>query len=430
MSKTKIITLSLNEFEKRFKHPESLLRVTGKEVRKFDKTYSPYKCGSKTYSLELNNYLLRNKKWYYVKEYDTYYNKPRKGGFIWFHNHSKRYKVTTACAAAAVVVACAVAAPLITLHYIDAAQEAAKKWYLRRNWYEYTSEASEEELGVECKIKVNGLDHKVRLIDVDKDVDENGNKVHTTWEFSNLLSDSNGHSLAYQWNDTNNSATANHDYINSTLRKALTGEGNATQFLVAQKGETTWSSTYSNKTVISMIPNNIKRQFKKVKKSVGVKVGDKYEQKEYITNLFILSGHNLCNSYDTDDDVGENVEYSYYSNAKKKEELQKARIINQINDTEIYAPDTVPEIPNGKGQIYQGSIKNYAGFTEKLNDNIYGWRWTSSPKGIDKTYSSYDNKYAWLYYKKDGKVGLVIPENKDGKEEYKLAFPIAPAFCI
>ncbi|MCQ2794948.1 MAG: hypothetical protein MJ214_01900 [Bacilli bacterium] len=69
------------------------------------------------------------------------------------------------------------------------------RWYDYEDWWNYCSngveyeQATEEDIkqGIEVKLTVNGVEHKVRLIDVDKDVDANGNTIHCTFNFLTYL---------------------------------------------------------------------------------------------------------------------------------------------------------------------------------------------------------------------------------------------------
>ncbi|MCQ2792397.1 MAG: hypothetical protein MJ208_02615, partial [Bacilli bacterium] len=127
------------------------------------------------------------------------------------------------------------------------------KWYEDQTYINNLNDADVLEehpdgsIGEVKALIVNGLRHKVRLIGVDKDCTDvakpEDTKIHTTWEFVNLISDSNGYSLAAQWNDTNNIGTVNHEYTESTIHYALNGE-NVNNVLWAQKEATTWSSDY------------------------------------------------------------------------------------------------------------------------------------------------------------------------------------------
>jgi len=221
------------------------------------------------------------------------------------------------------------------------------KWYDDNN---YVANLSESNIGLTRGVMVNNQVHKVRLIGINHDdlADGSGNKAHTTWEFANLISDSNGYSLATQWHDTND-APQNQDFLNSSIRKALTSEGNFTRpsgnnILFATKGETQWNNSYTN-TILSMLPNGLQNQLKLVNKPVGT--GTDYTETTYSDKLFLLSSKEM--GYINANDKGFGETYSYYSGHTT--ETDAIRIKKQVNSEDKAYTNSV-EIPDGKGQIY------------------------------------------------------------------------------
>lgn len=79
-------------------------------------------------------------------------------------------------------------------------------------WWETTSTLTVNDIGKTEVIKINGKDHKVRLIGIDRDTDTNGDKLHTTWEFVNVITNTDGSPLTIGWGGINN-----YSYSNSTL---------------------------------------------------------------------------------------------------------------------------------------------------------------------------------------------------------------------
>lgn len=122
--------------------------------------------------------------------------------------------------------------PLLAASFL-ASCSPAKKWYEHDDWWNYCSngkngeQATADDIGKIVNLTVNKQVHKVRLIDIDHDVlsDDTSKKAHCTFEFSNLLCDETGHSLAMFW-DIMKPMVSNYDFINSEGRKMLDGLGN------------------------------------------------------------------------------------------------------------------------------------------------------------------------------------------------------------
>ncbi len=75
-------------------------------------------------------------------------------------------------------------------------------------------------VGDEKTVEVNGQPHKVRIIGFNQDKDLNNKPIGITFEFVNLISDSNGCSLATLWNEgiKTKLGEASFDYLNSSIR--------------------------------------------------------------------------------------------------------------------------------------------------------------------------------------------------------------------
>jgi len=307
-------------------------------------------------------------------------------------------------------------------------------WYLDTN---YINSLTIDDVGVQRGVIVNTKLHKVRLIGIDHDTISNSTeKAHTTWEFSNIISDSNGDSLAYQWNDTNNESTANDDYINSTIRYALTGEGwdggtseqtKRTLIFVAQKNTTSWSTdpSYKDKTILSMLPTDLTNKLKVVEKTVGIydssiTEGEKYKETTYNDKLFLPSTIELGFTYK--DDKGYGSTYHYYKEAKKLCEV--IRVKKPVNNVEFIVKDKDdPEcikIPSTSAHLFNGDVVNYAGYNRSTDDTLGGSYWVCSP-----------------YFKSDepNEHKLARRCRYDGSFEqpssvYVFARGVAPAFCL
>lgn len=292
--------------------------------------------------------------------------------------------------------------------------EPGKKWYQDEN---YIKGLTVDDVGLLKDVVVNNQTHKVRLIGIDHDVDENGNTIHTTWEFYNLISDDQGEYLGYQWNDMNTGTKANWDYINSSIRFALTGEGNnsgktgekAEEILAARKGQETWDSNYKNKTVLSMLPTDLTSVIKTAKKTVGVKTdagGEEYTQKEFVDKLFLISACEAGYSYDV---TGGGEIYDFYDDYTIT--VDEARYKRQVSDN-TYTKSTL--ILKGKGHSFENNVGNYAGYNwanEFLP--VGGFYWYRSPStGSDNVLTC---------------SSLNAIQDKAGMA---YALGVAPAFCI
>lgn len=275
-------------------------------------------------------------------------------------------------------------------------------------------------IGDEKIMKVNGRDHRVRIIGFDQDVDKNGDNIGITFEFATLISDSDGYSIATQWNDTNSTGSANYNYLDSSVRMALVGEkqekGHILWAQYSNKATTTWSSAYENKTVLNMIENS-NPGFTNIivapKKTVECNKDGTWTDTPIINNsgeydkLFLLSPKEMGNN------ATREGAYAYYQE-KDDTKLKVLRVKKQFNGND--ALRDVPTIPRGSaGQEYQNDVFSFAGYNYSSDNTGGGYSWLRSPHA----YVAY---LAWCVH-------------YDGVLDYygdvcNSAFAVAPAFCI
>jgi len=296
-------------------------------------------------------------------------------------------------------------------------------WITKDNWYELTKNATSDDIGKTATVKVNGVDHLVRLIDIDHDRKTNGKKAHTTWEFVNIISDENGNSISYLWNDKNGTNESgkeiNTDFLNSSIRYALTGQGNnsdnGTTILAGVKGGKDWNNKYKDKTVLSMLPENLVKKIKTVRKSVGT--GTDYLETTFEDKLFLPSAIELGYN-DEYADKGYGKTYAYYKSAEESVDISRNK--KQVNGLIVNNNNIL--IPNDSGQTLSKPICNYAGFNGIINGKLGGKYWLRSPFIPDV--AKYDNNYVW-YCDADGELTSYV----FGKT-YEHAYGVALMFCI
>lgn len=285
-------------------------------------------------------------------------------------------------------------------------------------------------IGMEKEVMVNGIMHKVRLIGIDEDIDNQGNKIHTTWEFANVISDKNGFSLATVWNDVtkDNLDTATSNYLVSTIRKnlvGLVGDERQTSFdwyTINQNKKEEESSIY-NCSIFDMLPSGLKRAIKPAKKVVNIfKVtedGSEWEETDFCDSLFLLTPKEMGYSemymerslhaytyYKADPPYGNNE-----IRVKQQVVGYSARSIRQyteIFDTKYY-----------ESTEHTGSPGiSYAGYNKKSYDG--GYYWLRSPMAAMPS-AERTNDDAWMI----GEYGF-----PSRFYVYNAALNVAPAFCI
>lgn len=257
-------------------------------------------------------------------------------------------------------------------------------------------------------VTVNNQPHEVRIIGFDHDelpvsTNENPQYAGITFEFANLISDSDGNALATQWNDTNTIAGSNYNFLNGSIRQAL-NSSSTSGFLWAQKEATTWSSTYKG-SVLSMLPTDLTDEIKPVKKYVSCYANGQWQ--DTLINddkLFLLSPREMGSNTEYQETEEHTSTYDYYESETStliKTQTNKVRL-----STEYYSL-----IGPSEGQIYQENVQNFAGCNEE--DTYAGTYWLRSPFITD-------NESAWL----------VVDHYFNPRPSYYLAHSVAPAFCI
>ncbi|MCQ2792193.1 MAG: DUF6273 domain-containing protein [Bacilli bacterium] len=289
----------------------------------------------------------------------------------------------------------------------DTPEPQLNRWYTYEDWWNYCSngnvdsEAAIDDVGKIVPLTVNGQVHKVRLIDVDKDVDRNGNKIHTTFEFANLISDENGYSLASLWQDDEDGEDCNFDYLNSTIRKNLVGYGNG-KIMWYEKDSATRSSR--SQSVLDMLPSDLRSVLKIAKKKVNLNTTGSWVETDLRDELFLLSANEMN---EQTPDVEKGNAYEYYKNAKPKE-ADPIRIKQQVKGTDGARIDSLAITDNAYGFGY-----SYAGHNSSTTGEG-GYSWLRSP-GTDVSYDAWIVSTGGRLY-----IGYVC----------NYAFAFAPAFCI
>ena len=245
------------------------------------------------------------------------------------------------------------------------------------------------------------LPHTVRIIGFNKDVDIDNKQIGITFEFANLISDENGYSLASLWQDDADGEDCNFDYLNSTIRKNLTGYGNG-NIMWYEKDSAIQSDR--KKTVLDMLPNDLRSVLKIAKKQVNLKTTGSWIETDLTDELFLLSANEMNEKTDGAE-VGE--AYEYYKNAKPGL-ADPIRIKRQVKGAE--GARTSAQLITGNAF---GSGSSYAGYNS-INADYGGYSWLRSPRT-----SGSDG--AWLV---GGDGGL------NSGYVYGSAFAVAPAFCI
>lgn len=316
---------------------------------------------------------------------------------------------------------CLLVMPLMALSFLASCNNSTP-WYKDTKYLSsLTKEDITKEGGTIKTLKVNGKEHKVRLIGVDEDYTDitkpEETKIHTTWEFVNLISDKNGFSLGVQWNDTNDTNTANHNFNNSTIRNALNGV-NVNNVHWSEKEATSWSTTY-NCSVLDMI-NAENKGFSDVLKNPSKLVSAYNEKKSpeagfedrtINDKLFLLSPREMGYSSSTQE-VGTTT-YTYYQGHTSEKDV--IRIKRQVDESSFFDADMRVKIPysEGSGQLYEGNVGNYAGHNVDESNGGIWWFRSPTTRQSDAAYCCYTS-------------GTCVSKEK----VYSNSFTVAPAFCI
>lgn len=271
-------------------------------------------------------------------------------------------------------------------------------------------------------VKVNGSIHKVKIIGFNQDVDANNKKIGITFEFENLISDEYGYSLATYWQDTDKVAFANFDYMNSTIRASLNGEGHAKAewfqyFYLDDESSKHFSSEYENKSVLSMLPNELTSVLTAPKKYINVYNDDKKEFEEITVNdkLFLLSPKEMgCGDASQEKNTSAYILYEGHS-----EYTDSIRIKHQVSWHSYSRSEPLGDYDlDGAFRSEREKKYTYAGYNDDVRNNG-GDYWLRSPNP-----NKYDGRNAWSVYS-NGKTNY-----QDQIYTYSYAKGIAPAFCI
>lgn len=233
-------------------------------------------------------------------------------------------------------------------------------------------------IGDEKSVTVNEVPHQVRIIDFDHDelstsTSDNPQYAGITFEFTNLISDKNGYSIAAPWNWEDGVESTNYDYLNSNLRKAIDGDGD-TNICWYQKDETTQSSTYT-KSIYEMITGDgLKEVIKSVKKPIALydSTSGEYfvDNDKYITKLFPLSYREMTGEL-SEYAKNEGTTYSFYEFLW---DTNDNRIKYQLKWHEDAL--TEPTIIEHMGDL---DVNSYAGFNNNVENKCGGHLWLRSP---------------------------------------------------
>lgn len=263
-------------------------------------------------------------------------------------------------------------------------------------------------VGEEKTIEVNDIDQKVRIIDFNHDdLMEKEGKAGITFEFVNLLSDSDGYSLATLWDTRQGESTINYDYLKSDLRYALDGKGERNLVRWYKKGST--ASSVSNEKVFDMLPYDLQDYIKPVKKLVGISKPwwRTYDTKDYEAKIFVLTRSEMTTSI-AQHTIKEGTTYQYYID----HDNDSSRIKYQIKGIE--GATSEPEMIYDLGYY----AESYAGYNNPTNDNG-GFYWLTSPCTHRAHIACRVND-----------CGGIDNELENNITIYRTALPIAPAFCI
>lgn len=300
-------------------------------------------------------------------------------------------------------------------------------WYLDTKYLNSLT-VDDVKAGTIQMVKVNGVYHQVRLIGIDHDelADKSGKKAHTTWEFTNVISDKNGYSLATFWNDTATNVPCA-SYLDSTMRYALVGkyEDKKPSFGWYEKESHTKSKKY-NDPVIKMLPSDLVEKIKPVTKKVAIfdKVAGTCTTIDCKDKLFILSSDEMGQPND-ERELETGTLYDYYNNEPSEyTQWDERRIKKQVKGLGKEHVESPADITDG---LFDGPKENIAGYNSSTENCGTGyWLRDIAPKVGFEDYEIVGSAYG-------GSSGGAIcakrsvPGHGDGNE---LAAPIAPAFCL
>lgn len=194
-------------------------------------------------------------------------------------------------------------------------------------------------------VEVNGLNHKVRIIGFNQDKDLEGNSVGITFEFANVITDSNGKAVTTKWNikEPKTNEPNNYDFPDSTFNDLLNEGDNS---------------------IFKALPIGLQQAIKIVNKKVGL--DSSYSTKTpYSTKLFPLAHDEMVNneSYVAD---GEGTKYQYYIDHPNDADRIKRKVGGEVGEFYwLRSPYTgncsyyAWSVRDG-GRLYYYNIYNYA----------------------------------------------------------------------
>lgn len=286
---------------------------------------------------------------------------------------------------------------------------------LRKLWYldtEYLNSLKTEDInangGITQTVIVNGQPHKVRLIGVDHDeLADNSGKAHTTWEFMDYISDSNGYSIATPWNWENGDKSISANFPESNLRKAIDGQGKG-EVVWYEKGSSTKSTTYTT-SVIDMLPTKLKSALKEVKKDTVVSYQFKHDT--FNTKLFPLSYREMT-AATAKNFAEEGTTYPYYKGMVQDKDIRRLKHQVKWHDGAVLDKTDITDKELSIGLL----AENYAGFNSPVQECYGGYCWLRSPYTGTAAASS-----AWQ---------LSVGGTFLSYSVYREVLAVAPAFCI
>lgn len=255
----------------------------------------------------------------------------------------------------------------------------------------------------------------VRLIGINEDYTElpigggtpdPDKAIGLTFEFVDYISDAKGYSLATYWNNIENKAA--HNYKSSSIRKALTNEGEGDLHWF-EKDDVNFSTdtNYANKSVLDMLPDEISNALVTTSKYINIKDNDVWEEQIVEDKLFLLSGVEMgVDGHQYEEK--HTVSYSYYKEHTSIED--PIRIKYQIKARVDARADSL-QVTAGE---YTGDKYSFAGYNSSA-ENEGGSSYLRSP------YLSVSSNTTHSVNAK----GFVGTNGANSR-----ATAIAPAFCI
>lgn len=199
-------------------------------------------------------------------------------------------------------------------------------------------ENEKEFLGLEKNIKLNGLNHVIRVIGVCQDKISNEKTAALTFEFKTLISDESGNGITKKWDDTNN-----YDYINSVINK------------------------YLNEELVTELPLELSSIIKTVNKDVAIYNDEtkQYEINNYSTKMFLLTVGELGN--ESTHSIENEIVYQFYDDLVVETVPSKIKADYKGINSQYFlrSPVTVDGLNlsfciDTNGDLESNSVKNFA----------------------------------------------------------------------